>query len=289
MSDSLIEFVFPGRGVRGAVAQIESGIEEMLGARPYPADVRRLLGEAIAAAPLLMSHSKLSGRINLQFQGKGALQLLVTQIDHHLRVRGMAKSAADAAGGFEALMGGGLLALMLEPDKGGQNYQAMVEIRGGSLAGALEGYFAQSEQLPTRVCLAASRGRLAGLLLQRLPARSGHDDDANWEHLSTLFATLSPEELSGTDGLDVLRRLFHEEALRVTEPRPVTLTCSCSRASISGLLLSLGKDELAPVLEEHGKVEVTCEFCGRVHTYDPADVAALFTGATHVPGPTTRH
>lgn len=287
--DSLTEFVIPERGVRGAVVEIDSGIDAMLGARHYPDDVRRLLGEAIAAGPLLMSHSKLAGRINLQFQGKGALSLLVTQIDHHLKVRGMAKSAADATGDFQALMGGGLLALMLEPEKGARNYQAMVEIRGGTLAAALEGYFAQSEQLATRVCLATSPRRLCGLLLQRLPARSGHDDDAHWEHVSALFGTLQPEELAATEGLVLLRRLFPEEGLRVTEPRPVTLACSCSRDSISTLLLSLGQAELAPVLAERGKVEVTCEFCGRVYTYAPVDVAALFAAVNQVPGSTTRH
>lgn len=289
MADSLTEFVMPERGVRGAVVEIDTGIEAMLGARHYPADVRRLLGEAIAAGPLLMSHSKLTGRINLQFQGKGPLSLLVTQIDHHLKVRGMAKSAADAGGGFQALMGGGVLALMLEPEKGARNYQAMVEIRGDTLAAALEGYFAQSEQLATRVCLASSPQRLCGLLLQRLPARSGHDDDAHWEHVSALFGTLQPAELAATDGLTMLRRLFAEEALRVTEPRQVTLACSCSRDSISALLLSLGQDELAPVLAERGKVEVTCEFCGRAYVYEPADVAMLFAAINQVPGTPTRH
>ncbi|MBI2383909.1 MAG: Hsp33 family molecular chaperone HslO [Gammaproteobacteria bacterium] len=279
MPDQLTDFLLPERGVRGAIVEINDGIADMLGWRAYPPDVRRLLGHAIAAMPLLASHSKFEGRINLQFQGKGALKLLVAQIDRDLRVRGMAKAPADAAGDFESLMGGGLLALVLEPDKGAQNYQAMVEIRGSGLAAALEGYFAQSEQLPTLIRLAGADSRLSGILLQRLPARAGRDDDANWQHVGALFATLGEAELAATEPPTLLRHLFHEDEVRVFEPRALRLSCSCSHASISGMLLSLGAQQLEPVLKEHGKIEVGCEFCGRTYTYTRGEVEGLFKAA----------
>src|SRR5580698_6184312 len=110
----------------------------MLGVRHYPAPVRALVGEALAASPLLADRLTFEGRIHLQFQGHGALKLLVTQIDHRLQVRGMAKADAGASGSFGELVQGGRLALMLEPDRGSQRYQAMVPIAGASLAEALE-------------------------------------------------------------------------------------------------------------------------------------------------------
>jgi molecular chaperone Hsp33 len=287
--DTLTEFVLPDRGVRGAIVEIEQGIADMLGWRPYPPPVRRVLTHAIAAMPLLASHSKFEGRINLQFQGKGALKLLVAQIDRNFQVRGMAKVAEPAAAEFGALMGGGLLFLALEPERGAQQYQAVVEIRGHSLAGALENYFSQSEQLATRLCLAASGSRLAGMLLQRLPARAAAEDDAHWEHVSALFATLGEAELADTEPLTVLRRLFPDETVRVSEARPVRLACSCSHAGISTMLLSLGEAELESVLKEQGKVEVTCEFCGRVYLFTPAEVAELFKGARSAPERKTLH
>jgi molecular chaperone Hsp33 len=152
----------------------------------------------------------------------------------------------------------------------------------------LEGYFAQSEQLPTLIRLAADGNRLRGFLLQRLPLEHAHGTQEDWEHLLTLAQTLTREELLNVDAMTVLRRLFANEPLRVFEPRPVTVTCRCSRGGISTMLLSLGRTEVDSILAEQGKVEVTCEFCGRQYVFEHGDVAALFAAAISQPGQ-TRH
>lgn len=286
MSDTLTDLLFPAYGVRGAVVEITSGIDTMLGARHYAPDVRRVVGQAIAAMPLLASHSRFEGRINLQFQGKGAMQMLVAQIDRHLQVRGMAKAAADAQGDFPTLVGGGTLAIMLDPDVG-QGYQGFVPTTGATLARALEGYFGQSEQLPTMIRLSMSEQRIAGILLQRLP--EGNFDLDGWDHLQILLDTLGEDEHAAIDTPTLLHRLFHAEDLRRFEPRPLKLACRCDHAGISTLLLSLGEDEVQPLLETEGKVEVTCEFCGRVYRFLPDEVQQLFTAQRSQPPTATHH
>ncbi|HVT35452.1 MAG TPA: Hsp33 family molecular chaperone HslO [Nevskiaceae bacterium] len=292
MTDQLTDFVFPQLGARGAVVEISAGVEAMLGSREYAPAVRRLLGQALAATPLLASHSKFDGRINLQFQNKragtGAIQLLVTQIDREFNLRGMAKAPADADGTFQQLMGGGVLALMLEPRSGAQNYQALVEILGDSLAESLEIYFAHSEQLPTLLRLAAHGNRVAGMLLQRLPQGEIGSSDDSWEHLKILFGTLGEDELGATAPETLLRRLFHAEELRLAPPRPIVLSCRCSHASISAMLLALGEAELQPVLEEQGKIDVTCEFCGRAYSYNALQMRDLFAAELRQPDASTK-
>ncbi|MES2489475.1 MAG: Hsp33 family molecular chaperone HslO [Pseudomonadota bacterium] len=288
MADTLTDFLFPAFGVRGAVVEITTGIADMLGCRVYAPDVRKIVGQAIAAMPLLASHSKFEGRINLQFQeGKGAIKLLVAQIDRHLVVRGMAKAAEDAQGTFEELVQGGTLAMMLDPDVGTQNYQAFVPTEGAALANALETYFMQSEQLPTMMRLGMSEGRLSGILLQRLP--EGVADENGWEHLQALLGTLDETELTSIDAQTLMHRLFHAEELRMFEPRTVKLSCRCDRGSIATMLLGLGEEELAPVVEERGKVDVTCEFCGREYIFTPIEVKELFSAAIGDPPTPTRH
>lgn len=248
----------------------------MLGHRHYPPAVYRLLGEALAVSPLLASGLKFEGRINLQFQGSGAVKLLVTQIDHQLKLRGMAKADADADGTFGELLGSGTLALMLEPRRGSQRYQALVPVMGSGLSQALEGYYAQSEQLPSQIRLAAADDRVCGLMLQRMPGGDADEDARYWEHLTALLATLAPGELLDVSTETLLRRLFHAEPLQCFAPRPVDLSCACSHASVSALLLALGAAELEPLLAERGKVEVTCEFCGKPSVYSELEVRALF-------------
>ena len=288
--DVLIPFLFEGQAVRGAIVSIDSGIEEMFGARDYPPALRTLVAQASAAMPLLATHLKNEGKINLQFQGSGDLSLLVAQVDHELTVRGTAKFDPEIRGSFSELLADGTLALMLEPRSGRQHYQAVVPVVGDGLADALEGYFRQSEQLDTRLLIAVSDHRLTGLLVQRLPAEddAGEDVAAYWEHVSALVDTLGEAELAREPASTILHRLFHGENLRVFEPRAVTLRCQCSHASISGMLVSLGRDELQPVLDERGEVEVTCEFCGRSYKYSPAEIETLLNGAEAEPddGPT---
>lgn len=290
MADSVTPILFERRNVRGAWVEIEAGVADMLGHREYAPDIRRLVGESCAAVSLLAAQTAFDGRLSLQFQrGLGALKLLVAQADPKLNVRGMAKADSAAAGPLDQLMTGGVLALLIERARGGQSYQALVEIRGATLAAALEEYFHQSEQLATRLCLWAGTDRLRGLLIQRLPARQSDADDDHWQHLEALFATLSPEELGAMPPRELLLKLFPEEDIRAFEPKPVQLVCRCSHASISAMLVSLGRAELEGLLRERGEVEVTCEFCGKVYRYTPADMQELFAAVEARAGASTKH
>lgn len=294
MPDALTPFLFERRNVRGAWVEIETGVADMLGHRNYSPDVRRLVGEACVAITLLAAQTAFKGRLSLQFQrGHGPLKLLVAQSDPGLNVRGMAKADADAAGGLDRLMNGGVLGLVVEATRGGQNYQALVEAGGTTLAMALERYFTESEQLATRLCFAGESDRLRGILIQRLPARQGlHDgeeEDAHWRHLEALFATLSPVELAATPTAELMLALFPGEDIRVFNTRPVQLVCRCSHASISAMLVSLGRKELESLVLERGEVEVTCEFCGKSYRYSPPEMQQLFDATEARAGPARRH
>lgn len=282
--NQLIPFKIENRGVRGFVVRIDEGIPELLGWREYSPDVFRLLGHALAAAPLLAADIGEGARFNLQFQGEGKkpLKMLVVQINHALQLRGMAKCEGAPSGDFRGLMAGGTLAAMLEPRSGGADrYQALVEIAGENLAEALQIYFAQSEQLPTRLRLGAAPTHFAGLMLQRLPENCSDDD---WVHVHHLVQTLEEPELLATEAETLLRRLFAEDTVRVFPPRPIALQCQCSHAQISAMLLGLGEAELKPLLEERGQVDVTCEFCGKDYRYREVEVRELFAGAEAAKG-----
>jgi molecular chaperone Hsp33 len=290
MADAVTPFLFEHRNVRGAWVEIGGRVSDMLGHRDYSPDVRRLVGESCAAVALLAAQTAFAGRLSLQFQrGRGAIKLLVAQADEKLNVRGMAKADVGASGTLDALLDGGVLGLTIEGARGGQDYQALVEAKGATLAHALEVYFNQSEQLPTRLCLAGTPERLVGLLIQRLPPRAQADDDANWTHLQALFGTLSADELGAADPSELMLRLFPGEDVRVFQPKPVQLVCRCSHASISAMLVSLGRQELEQILAERGEVEVTCEFCGKVYRYSPGDMLALFAAIEAKASQATRH
>lgn len=296
--NQLTRFGFEHHVAHGAIVRLDAGVADMLGHRAYAPAVRELLGEVLAAMPLLATHLSFEGRINLQFQGLPAtrtiaapqVQLMVGQIDHRLRTRAMAKAPDDVTGSFRELLEGGVLALMLEPaDPHRIPSQALVLIQGDRLQDALEGYFAQSEQLPTLIRLASDGDRLAGFILQRLPIESSKGTDDDWEHLRILAATLTDRELLETPEVVLLGRLFADAPeVSVQVPRPVTVGCNCDAAGISRLLIALGREEVDAVLAEQQQVAVTCEFCSREYRFLPDQVRELFAAADSEPG-ATRH
>ena len=291
--NTLLPFVFDNHVAHGAMVRIDRGVEELLGHRHYPPDLRRLLCEAMAAMPLLSTHLKFEGRINLQFQSQPAtrsiaasqVDLLVAQIDHRMRLRAMAKAPSDAAGSFRELLEGGILGLLIEPAKSGvPASQALVLIEGERLQDALEGYFAQSEQLPTLIRLAVKDDVLCAFMLQRLPIESSSGSEDDWEHLRILASTLSDEELLEADSEAacerVLTRLFADAPnVRRFESRPIEVSCNCSRDSIARMLTSLGQDEVNSMIAEQEQITVACEFCGRAHQFTGEQAASLFLSA----------
>ncbi len=285
----LTSFLFPELSIRGALVQIESGWAEWRLKRHYPDTVARMLGQAMAAAPLLAASLKFEGKLSLQAEGDGAVPLLLVQATHDLEVRGMARFNGEIGGAASpAMFGNGRLGMILEPERDGQRYEAMVPLAGETLGACLAGYFSQSEQLDTRVQLAADDTRLAGILLQKMPSAESDDADA-WPRLLALSETLTESELLSLPVEQLIHRLFHEEEVAVFDPRRVSLSCSCSHARTSGLLLGMGESEVRSILEEQGEVEMECGFCGAQYVYLPSDVEQLFSAEQAEPESELRH
>jgi molecular chaperone Hsp33 len=296
--DTLRRFLFERFPVRGYVVHLDASWRALIEHHDYPQAVRETLGEAVAATVLLGATLKFDGLLTLQMQGPGPMHLLVVQATHRMAVRGVARwrgTLPATRPSLEALSGGGQLTVTVENADRSSRYQGIVPLAGSRLADCFEAYFARSEQLPTRLWLAATPERAAGLLLQRLPSgasasaeeleHSAAAGDEHWSRVLHLAATLTPEELAGLPGGELLRRLFHEEDVRLFEPGPVFFQCTCSRDRVNGILRSLGETEVRDILVERGSVEVRCEFCNRAWQYDAVDVAGLFTDGSSLSGP----
>ncbi len=279
MQDQKQRFLFPDSDIRGELIRLESSLASITGNRDYPMVVQSLISEAVVAVALLASTLKFKGRLALQAQGKGPLSLLMAECSDDGKVRALARHAeslpADRTN-LPALLGEGTMVITISPEQGRQ-YQGIVPLEGPDLATCLEGYFRQSEQLPTRLWLAAGNGRAAGLMLQRLPNQVAEADHnaITWEHLETLASTLSGEELLDLDTTTVLHRLFHDTPPQLPPAQPLAFGCTCSRERTQRALVSLGKEELQAILGEQGEATLTCDFCGHQEHFDAVDLAEL--------------
>lgn len=280
--DKQQKFLVESCDVRGHLVQLDDTWREAIARTDYPAPVRQILGEAFAAATLLASTIKFEGKLTMQVRGKGPIHLLVIQITNDGSVRGLARwdTVPNSAQLIEAFGEDARMIITIEAKKQAEPYQGIVPLEGECLAEALENYFKTSEQLPTRLYLAVSETSASGLLVQKLPTgeATSHDIDG-WQRSTILCSTLSDHELCTDDSHTLLHRVFHEEQVRLFDPTDVRFHCSCSKERTDAMLIGLGRAEVDDIVEEQGKVEITCEFCDAAYNYDAVDVGALFAVA----------
>lgn len=288
LPDSLQRFLFEHAPIRGERVHLDVSWRSVLERHDYPPLLTQMMGELCAAAVLLAATLKLEGSLILQIQGHGALRLLVVECSGDLKLRATAKWDGPLQGSLPELIGDGRFVITLDPKTGGQIYQGIVALEGESVADILQNYMTRSEQLETRLWLAADGQSAAGMLLQKLPEQAESDVDA-WGRVTQLADTLKPEELMQLSTQELLHRLYHEEDLRLFDAQTVAFSCSCSFDNVAQMLKTLGKEEIASILAERATIEVHCEFCNHRYEFDKVDAAQLFATDTPVVTSETRH
>lgn len=313
--DCLQRFMFEQLDIRGTLAHLDDAWAGVRDAQDYPEPVQRLLGEMLTATALLASIVKVKGTLTVQATGDGPLAAVMAECRDRSQLRGIARIRDEAAfttdrvanggpanggpakggpaeGGpteGTTALGKGLITITIRPefgDRAGEAYQGIVPMDGSSLAEALEGYFVQSEQIPTRLWLAADAGRAAGMLIQALPQElarfdhAEHQREEDFGRISLLAGTVSASELKDLPGQQLLSRLFFEETLSLQRAEHLEFSCSCSHERTREALRAMPLDELEQIIEEDGDIRMTCQFCHAEYRFDGIDVAAVHAQAS---------
>ena len=279
LQDSLQRFLFDGTDIRGEVTTLSASYQELLANQHYPPQVALLFGEFIAAASLLSTVLKGSGMITIQARGDGPITTVMAECSQGNKLRGIVRGDFDNLkdiNSLQELLGTATLAITIEPE-GKERYQGVVALDGKDLSQCLEFYFYQSEQLPTKIKLAANAQSASGMLIQQLPSSADAEKSADdWQDISVLFETLSSAEQLDLSHNDQLYRLFHEQQLRLFDPQPMRFSCSCSRQRTESALISLGREEVVEMSVEQGLIMITCEFCSQQYRFTSGDISELF-------------
>lgn len=279
-------FIFADSDIRGEIVSLQDSYQQILANGDYPAPVAQLLGEFLAAICLLSATLKFNGTISMHAAGTGALTTITAECARDNRIRGVALCKPGqhwpaTASPVDLLGADATLAVTVEPASG-KRYQSIIPIAGNNLSECLSAYFRSSEQLSTAIILGANGRRAGGLLLQKLPAQLQAPElrDRYWTHLCHLADTLSASEQVSLGHSEQLFRLFNQEALQLFDPTGVQFACSCSKARTANMLAGLGKSEVSTLLKERRDIEVTCQFCNQLYTFDKNDARQLFEKVT---------
>ena len=287
-SDVIYRFLFEDNPVRGELTQLETSWQSICQRQNYPPGVQKVLGEFAAAAVLLSSTLKYDGSLIIQAQGEGPVSLMVVECTSKRVIRATAKcNLENDLHSLGEMLGDGRLVITIDRGKNLERYQGIVELEGDTVAAVLENYLRRSEQLETRIWLAADNRRTAGLLIQKLPGYAGDQD--TWETAEQLSETVTNEEMLLLEPQNLIYRLFHAERVRLFDGEPVQFGCSCSRNRVVNALRTLGYDEVDSIIAEQGMVSVDCEFCGEHYAFDAVDVEQIFASVVIEPTNETRH
>lgn len=284
MPDHIQRFIFDDADIRGELIQLEQSYLAALSKHQYSAPVAQLLGDFLCAAALLAQTIKFDGTLILQARSEGEIPLIMAEATSQGHVRGIARDADEAVSeDFQTLLKNGQLSITIDPAQG-KRYQGIVPLDGNDLGECLEHYFSQSEQLSTRIILASDGRQAAGMLLQELPLSAEHgaqDRAQQWEHVTHLANTLSPQELLTLDFHTLLHRLYHQEQVRVFDPSALKFQCSCSQQRTEKAVQALGRKEAEALIAEAGEIAIHCEFCHHDYRFGSADLARIFETPLH--------
>jgi molecular chaperone Hsp33 len=304
--DLVLPFEVKPLGIRGRVVRLGPVIDDILSRHEYPETVSGLLAQAVALAALLGSTLKFEGKFILQTKTDGPVSMLVADFLSPNGVRGVArynKVAVGDAGRLASeteLMGEGYLAMTVDQGSEMERYQGIVPLGAGTLADAAHTYFAQSEQIPTRLHLFAgpvltrgekqTRWRAGAILIQHLPreggispvafssgdAPEGHDDavveNDDWVKARLLLDTVESHELLDPtlSSEDLLYRLYHEDGVTVYPALQLQRHCTCSRETVTEMIKGFSNEDRADMVEDDA-IKVVCEFCSTPYVFKPSE------------------
>lgn len=275
MADSVQKFLLNDLDVRGVIVHLDNAWQTLLSRRQYSPTSTKLLGQATVATLLMSANIKFDGQLMLQLQSSGDLSLLVVQSNNKREFRAMTKNTSLESGELNDIAKGGVIAIMVEANKGDEPYQGMVGISEGSMSANLETYFNQSEQLQTMLILRADNEQVAGILLQVLPSSRVCDDD--WQRLRHVTETLNLAEMHSIDTETMIARIFAEDDKTVYPPQSADFSCNCSAERTLVMLTNLDDAELQEIVDAEESVIVSCDFCGQKFEHDSPTVAALLS------------
>ena len=295
-------FQLEASSLRGRIVRFNSVLDEILTPHAYPEIVSQLLAETITLCALLSSMLKYEGIFTLQTHGDGPISMLVADITSDGEIRGCASfneervkvitkqlaafsnEVGEGSDNYLAqLLGKGHIAFTVDHGRKTERYQGIVDLKGNSLVECVQHYFSQSEQINTGIKMAVGKRddewRASGIMLQHMPEEGGEkgviNPDSNlneddWRRAMILMQSCTEEELLSPDlhSHTILTRLFHEEGVRVFEPKPLEHACRCTEGRVENVLLMMSEEERDEIVVD-GEIKLTCEFCSKDYRMDP--------------------
>ncbi|CAC9549122.1 33 kDa chaperonin (Heat shock protein 33) (HSP33) [uncultured Gammaproteobacteria bacterium] len=275
--NTINRFIFKDLDIRGQHLSLSDTWQDMIQNRRYAPQVRQLFGELCALGVFLANGMKHKGKITLQIQGDGIVNLLLVEVTNDLKILGMvrAEGAFEERDSLDKILGKGQIVVTLYNAQTDRSFQSLVPRNSKGLIATFEDYFSQSEQLESKLWITSTQDNLSAMLLQKMPESDRHNSDG-WNRVGALAATTTNEELNNLDAESLLHRLFHEETLELFKPDWVSYECAQNRERFERIIFDLGEQDARDLLKEQGEISIHNEICNEHLFFNEDDVNHIF-------------
>ena len=245
------------------------------------------LGRTLCAASLLgQAMKEENASLTIRVNGGGPIGSVVAVSDHEGFVRGYVENPAvklplrpDGKLNVGGAVGkDGMLTVsrdigLREP------YIGSVELVSGEIAEDLTAYLLESEQVPSACALGVlvdtdlSIRAAGGFIVQLMPG-AGEELIAKLEdNIFLMDALTTVLDEDGTDAL--FAQVLKGFAWHPVGEYPMGYRCPCSRERVEQALTVIDQKELQEIIAEGKDISVSCQFCDKVYSFTPQELAAL--------------
>jgi molecular chaperone Hsp33 len=281
--NTIQNFIFEHLPIRGEIVRLDESYREVLEKHAYPEPVKRILTEALLASILLMGSVKFEGHLTLQFQSKGFIKLLVARCNSEFHIRAVAQYDLDKTeeiDGTSNLLGEGELVVTIAQNNSSQPYQSIIPLVSGDIIKSLEYYFAQSEQLPTKIFLKATDTNALAILLQVVPNEQNFSEQL-LDYAFLLQNVMDHHDLVLFGNDQFIHLAFPEHDIRFFDKKTIIPRCHCTIERMKDAILLLGEKEAREILISNLYLDVTCEFCNNSFSFNESEVNQIFSTTKH--------
>jgi len=276
--NTIRRFLFKDLNIRGQHLSISQTWQAMVQDRGYTRQVRQLFGELSAMAIMLANGIKHQGKLTLQYQGDGVVSLLLVEVTHDMKLRGMIRSNGTIKedDNLDTVLGEGQMVATLYNTQTDHSFQSLIPRNPLGLISTFEDYFSQSEQLDSKLWVSSTKDNLSAMLIQKMPEIKNNDEEG-WSRITALASTITNQELCSLDAEQLLHRLFHEETVQLFEQDQVDYECQQDRRRFEKIIFDLGEEDARNLLEERGEISIHNEVCNEHLFFNEQDLDRIFT------------
>ena len=291
MSDYIIRVTAANGQIRAFAATTKDTVETAKNAHNTSPVATAALGRLLTAGAMMgvmMKGDK--DLLTLRMEGDGPIGGLLVSADSKGHVKGYAFNPEvmlppNAKGKLDVGGALGIGVLSVIRDIGlKEPYVGQTILVSGEIAEDLTYYYATSEQIPSSVALGVLMNKdntvrqAGGFIIQLLPGASDEMIDKLEARLDE-FASITSLLDEGKTPEEILDELLGEFGLEILDKMPTGFVCNCEKSRVAKAIISLGKKEIAEMIEEGKPIEVSCHFCNKLYTFTVEELKEMLEAA----------